>query len=76
LFDAETDAQSLKLRAESARFEGDLAKSESKRKAISTVLRGAADRWGGYETPKEKEAKAYKKNLKTNRSWGWNSGVG
>ena len=79
LFDAEVDAQSLKLRADASRYEGKLAKHESKRRALSTVISGAANRWGGFDIPEtkaKKESKVYKKNLKTNRSYGWNSGVG
>jgi len=65
LFDAEVDAQSLRLRADSARYEGELAKHEAKRRGLSTVIAGAANRWGGFEIPeKKKKATNYNKPTK------------
>lgn len=48
LFDAKVDQDQLRLEAESSRYEGSLAKSEGRRRALATVLSGASKMWPGF----------------------------
>ena len=70
LFDAKVDAQSLQTRAAAADYEGKLARKESRFKALSTVIGGASDWWGGFNTeePYDSTPERWRVSKKTRRA--------
>jgi hypothetical protein len=50
LFEGETEAQGYKRKADTRRYEGKLAKSAGKRKALSTVLGGASQIYSSWSS--------------------------
>lgn len=75
LFKGESQAQDYNRQADTRRYEGALAKKNADDKALSTILSGASSIYSGF-SGFGGGSKLYSSNLKTNRKYGWNSGVG